>query len=525
MDLFAELRHRFPEQIGGIRSSSAHALTIWLTTADVRPIAAFLCGEEGWRIVSVFAEDRVEADEAAYILYYVLEHPGEPVYVIFQAPVDPHDPQFPSLAAQYPALNWQEREIQDWLGLVAEGHPNPRRVALHDNWPDVHPLQKSFLLRHVLPPFEGEQHVYRPTLGEGVFQIPVGPVHAGIIEPGHFNFAVAGEPILYLQLRMFYTHKGTEKLFEDLPIHRAVALAESISGDSAVSHGMAFCQAIERAAEMEIPLRGHVMRTILLELERVYNHIGDIGAIATDVGFVVANAHAGRIREMVMRLNESLTGSRHLRNMLCVGGVRRNWSLEQRDLLRDTAKEVTREFEDLVALIMTSDSTLDRLEGTGKVRPETAKVLGLVGVGGRASGIDLDVRRDHPYAAYPRYEFRVPVYQTGDVLHRMLVRIDEVRQSIALLLAAANDLAEGSYCTPPGVVPPGRTILSAVEGWRGEIIHFIRTGEGNRLERCKVKDPSVNNWPALVEAVGGNIIADFPVINKSFNLSYSGTDR
>jgi Ni,Fe-hydrogenase III large subunit len=324
---------------------------------------------------------------------------------------------------------------------------------------------------------------------------------------------------------MFYTHKGTEKLFEDIPIHRAVFLAESISGDSAFSHGTAFCQAIERAAEIAVPLRALVMRTILLELERIYNHIADIGAIATDVGFVVANAHAGRLREMVLRLNEALSGSRLLRSMVCVGGVRRDWSLEQRDLLRDTVKDVEREFDDLVALVKSSDSTRDRLERTGTLSPESAKALGIVGVGGRASGVDLDVRRDHPYAAYSRYSFRVPVYHVGDVFHRMQVRIDEVRESMTILRAAANDLREGAVCAAPRPVPPGRCALSAVEGWRGEILHWVRTGPSNRLERCKIKDPSVNNWPALVEAVQGNIIADFPVINKSFNLSYSGTDR
>src|ERR1019366_5090614 len=279
--------------------------------------------------------------------YYVFEQPGEPCYLIFQAPVPADQPHFPSLAAELPAVNWQEREIQDWFGLAATGHPNPRRVALHDNWPDVHPLLKSFPLRQVLPPFEGERHVYRPTLGEGVFQIPVGPVHAGIIEPGHFNFAVAGEPILYLQLRMFYTHKGTEKLFEDMPIHRAVFLPE---------------------------------------MERVCNHIGDIGAIATDVGFMVANAHAGRLREMVVRLNEALTGSRWLRGMVCVGGVRWRWGAAQRDLLRDTLHQVEREFDSLVALVQSSDSTRDRLERTGILRPETARELGVVGGARRASG-------------------------------------------------------------------------------------------------------------------------------------------
>ncbi|MEO8596715.1 MAG: NADH-quinone oxidoreductase subunit C [Candidatus Solibacter sp.] len=532
MDLFDELRVKFPLLVSGAEDSlcvSHSQVSINLLGPDVRLLAEHLQSAYGSRLVALFAEDRVAA-ENAFHNYYVFEQPGEPCYVILRAPVPADEPRFPSLAAGLPAVNWQEREIRDWFGLEATGHPNPRRVALHDNWPDVHPLLKSFPLRQVLPRFEGERHVYRPTLGEGVFQIPVGPVHAGIIEPGHFNFAVAGEPILYLQLRMFYTHKGTEKLFEDLPIHRAVFLAESISGDSAFSHGTAFCQAIENASDTDVPLRARIMRTILLELERVGNHIGDIGAIATDVGFVVANAHASLLRELVVRLNEALTGSRWLRGMVCVGGVRRGWSSEQRDLLRETMNRVERDFDSLVALVQASDSTRDRLEHTGILRPETAAVLGVVGVAGRASGVDLDVRRDHPYAAYDRYPFRVPVYQAGDVLHRMLVRTDEVRESFGILRAAASDLlsgdlVEGPYCAPPKPVPPGRCALSAVEGWRGEILHWVRTAPGNRLERCKIKDPSVNNWPAIVEAVQGNIIADFPVINKSFNLSYSGTDR
>jgi Ni,Fe-hydrogenase III large subunit len=442
-----------------------------------------------------------------------------------RTPVSADHPEFPSLSAQLPAINWQEREIQDWFGLKAAEHPNPRRVALHDNWPDVHPLRKDFSLEAVLPPFEGERHIYRPALGEGVFQVPVGPVHAGIIEPGHFSFAVAGEPILYLQLRMFYTHKGTEKLFEKLPIPKAVFLAESISGDSSFSHGTAFCQAIERAAQMEVPLRALIMRTILLELERICNHVADIGAIATDVGFVVANAHASRLKERLVSLNEQLTGNRLLRGMVCVGGVRRGWVPAQLSSLRAAIADFTNEFQDLVALIDSSESTRDRLEQTGVLRPEKAKDLGIVGVAGRASGMDLDVRRDHPYAAYSRYSFHVPVYEVGDVSHRMQVRMDEVSESLGILRRAADESLHGEFCAPVLPIPPDRCALSAVEGWRGEIIHWIRTGSDNHLERCKIKDPSLNNWPALVEAVQGNIIADFPVINKSFNLSYSGTDR
>ena len=521
---FDELHVRFPDLVRSVEETVSDQVVVLLNGPDVTAIVRHFLTVHRARIVTVFAEDRVNA-EGVFYNYYVFDRPGDPSWVILKAPIPERFPAFPSLAAELPAINWQEREIQDWFGLEAVGHPNPRRVALHDNWPDVHPLRKSFPLDTVLPRFEGERHVYRPTYGEGVFQIPVGPVHAGIIEPGHFNFAVAGEPILYLQLRMFYTHKGTEKLFESLPIHRAVFLAESISGDSAFSHGSAFCQAIEKAAEIEVPARAQFLRTILLELERIANHVADVGAIATDVGFMIANAHAGRMRELVLGLNETLSGSRVLRGMIAIGGVRRDWQPDQVEAIEKTLKVVEREFRDLVAIIQSSDSTRDRLEHTGILRPEKALTLGIVGVAGRASGVDRDIRRDHPYEAYSQLPFKVPIYQAGDVRHRMQVRIDEVGESIQMIREAVALLPDGPHRAPTQPIPPGRCAMSAVEGWRGEIVHWVRTGEGNRIERCKVKDPSINNWPAIVEAVEGNIIADFPVINKSFNLSYSGTDR
>jgi Ni,Fe-hydrogenase III large subunit/Ni,Fe-hydrogenase III component G len=522
--MFDVLRQKFGRHVQSMRAERQDEIYIFLKGPDIRPITEFLRGEFGARLVTVFAEDR-RSREGVFYNYYVFEQKGSAEYLTLRAPVPADHPEFPSLSAQLPSVNWQEREIQDWFGLKAVGHPNPRRVALHDNWPEVHPLRKDFPVDTVLPPLEGERHIYRPALGEGVFQVPVGPVHAGIIEPGHFNFAVAGEPILYLQLRMFYTHKGTEKLFEKLPIQKAVFLAESISGDSSFSHGAAFCQALERAAGVEVPLRALVMRTILLELERIANHVGDIGAIATDVGFVVANAHASRLKETLFNVNEQMTGSRLLRGMICPGGVRRGWEPSSLDTLRRAMVGFAHEFEELVSLLDSSESMRDRLEQTGVLRPEKATDLGIVGVGGRASGVDLDVRRDHPYAAYSRYSFRVPVYQAGDVLHRMQVRIDEVRESLVIIRQALAENIQGEFRIPVPSIPSDHCALSAVEGWRGEIIHWVRTGPDDHLERCKIKDPSLNNWPALVEAVQGNIIADFPVINKSFNLSYSGTDR
>lgn len=494
-----------------------------LPAPDARGAAAYL-RSAGCRHVAVIGEDRTP-EESGYSLYYVMEHPEDSRHVILRAHINPEHPEFPSMAAEIPALNWQEREIQDWFGLEAVGHPNPRRVALHDNWPDVHPLRRDFPIETVLPPFEGEQHLYRPTLGEGVFQIPVGPVHAGIIEPGHFSFAVAGEPILYLQLRMFYVHKGIEKRFEQLPVQHAVFLAESVSGDSSFSHGTAFCQAVERIAGADVPGPAKVMRTILLELERIYNHVADIGAIAMDVGFVIANAHASRLREMVLCINEELTGSRLLRGVVCPGGLRRPWDREQVTETIKVLEQFENEFNSLIDIILSSGSTRDRLERTGILQPDKARDLGIVGVAGRASGQDHDVRRDHPYAAYDLMPIHVPVYHQGDVMSRVQVRIDEVRHSLELIRRAEARLDPGPHRMALPPLPADQYALGVVEGWRGEILYWVRTGANNRIARCKVKDPSLNNWPALVEAVQGNIVPDFPVINKSFNLSYSGTDR
>jgi Ni,Fe-hydrogenase III large subunit/Ni,Fe-hydrogenase III component G len=476
------------------------------------------------RLVTVFADDAREGD-GVFHLYYVLALDAAHGFIILRVPVPPETPEFTSLTNAIPAVNWQEREIQDWFGLKLVGHPNPRRCALHDDWPEVYPLRKDFDLNTVLPAFQGERHKFRNVEGEGVFQVPVGPVHAGIIEPGHFLFSVAGEPVLYLQLRLFYVHKGTEKLFENMPVAHGVRLAESISGDSSFAHATAFCHAVERAAGVQAPSRARVVRSVCLELERLYNHSADIGAICTDVAFVTANMHAMRLKERILRVNEHLTGHRLLRGMACLGGVRFDWDTPQLKALAELVAELRPEFDSLVRLIENSSSTLDRLETTGILKPEVARDLGVVGIAGRASGFAHDLRRDFPHAAYDQVKVNVPVYQVGDVKHRLQVRVDEVRESLSLIEQFTAKLPDGPLRTEVGEVPADRAALGYVEGWRGEIFHWIRTAPGNRLARCKVKDPSLQNWPALSEAILGNIVPDFPVVNKSFNLSYSGTDR
>jgi Ni,Fe-hydrogenase III large subunit len=350
-------------------------------------------------------------------------------------------------------------------------------------------------------------------------------VHAGIIEPGHFLFSVAGEPVLYLQLRLFYTHKGTEKLFESLPVAHGVRLAESISGDSSFAHATAFCHAVERAAGTVVPPRARALRTLCLELERVYNHVADIGAICTDVAFVTANMHAMRLKEAVLRVNEQLTGNRLLRGMACLGGVRFDLDAGRREALEQLLTDLPPKFEALVNLVGDSSGTRDRLETTGVLKPEVARDLGVVGLAGRASGIDRDLRRDFSHAFYDAVQFTVPVFSEGDVQRRLAVRREEVGQSFTIIRQVLEKLPAGELHADLGELPADRVGLGYVEGWRGEIFHWVRTAPGNRLARCKVKDPSLQNWPALTEAILGNIVPDFPVVNKSFNLSYSGTDR
>jgi len=324
---------------------------------------------------------------------------------------------------------------------------------------------------------------------------------------------------------MFYVHKGAEKLFEDLPAGNGVRLAESVSGDSSFAHATAFCHAVERAAGVEAPPRARALRTICLELERIYNHLGDMGAICNDVAFATANMHAMRLKERVLRLNELLTGSRLLRGMACLGGVRYDFEPAHLDAVAQWLRWLKPEFEAFVELIRESSGTRDRLETTGVLKPEVARDLGVVGLAGRASGQDRDLRRDFPHAFYDQVRFTVPVFTEGDVQRRLAVRREEIYQSMGILEQVIGKLPDGPVRTVVGELPPGRTALGYVEGWRGEIFYWVRTAPGNRLARCKIKDPSLQNWPALTEAILGNIIPDFPAVNKSFNLSYSGTDR
>ena len=519
-----ELTRRFGAQLKWAPATQPNELHLHAKVELAGALCSAFHKIHNGRLVGVFAED-ARTEHNAYFVYYLYVLDWAHGFVLVRVALPPDHPELPSVTNAVHGVDWQEREIQDMFGISLLGHPNPRRCVLHDDWPEVYPLRKDFNLRAQLPPFTGPRHKFREVEGEGVFQVPVGPVHAGIIEPGHFLFSVAGEPVLYLQLRLFYVHKGIEKLFESIPVAHCVRLAESISGDSSFAHATAFCHAVERAAGVQPPPRARALRTLCLELERLYNHVADIGAICTDVAFVTANMHAMRLKERALCLNELLTGNRLLRGMACLGGARLDFDPPQLRALAEFADEFEKEFVQLIGLIRNNSGLRDRLETTGVLTPEVARDLGVVGLAGRASGFDHDLRRDVPHAFYDQVQFTVPVFTEGDARRRLVVRRAEIFQSLGIIRQTIEKLPAGGIRVDLGDLPPDRAALGYVEGWRGEIFHWVHTAPGTRLARCKVKDPSLQNWPALAEAILGNIIPDFPVVNKSFNLSYSGTDR
>lgn len=480
----------------------------------------------GGRLLSLFATDD-RARTGAFGVHQVWSLPQRQTFLRLSASIDPAAPSFPSIAQKHPAANWFEREVMDFFGVRPDGHPNPTRVALHDDWPGgARALRKDFPDDSQVPREPGDRHPFRPVTGEGVFQVPVGPVHAGIIEPGHFRFGVAGEPVLYLQVRLFYVHKGIEKRFERLPWRHGLFLAESISGDTAVGHALAYAHAIERLANVEVPPRARALRVILLELERIYNHTADIGALATDVAFTVSASRAQALREGLLRANDRVFGTRLLRGTVALGGVKRDLQPEDREALRSALRAFEKEFDSLIALLVDSGTFTDRVDGTGILTNQAARDLGIVGVAARASGIDADMRRDHPHDAYEDLLFKVPVEDGGDVRARLMVRAREVEQSLVILHQVLDRLPDTPCAAPvPDHLPPGASALGWVEAWRGPCTHWVATDERGEVARVKVTDPSFLNWPGLVHAVPGNIVPDFPVINKSFNLSYSGNDR
>jgi Ni,Fe-hydrogenase III large subunit/Ni,Fe-hydrogenase III component G len=496
---------------------------IMLPRTRILALADFLARRFQARPELILAED-TRAASGNFTLRYIFELEGQDAFIIATVLVPAADPTFPSLATRWYLASRFEREIHDLVGLMPQDHPDLRRLPLHQFWSaDYHPL-----LKDAPPPREfvddGTPYPFRRVEGEGIYEITVGPVHAGIIEPGHFRFSVEGETIINLESRLYFVHKGIEKQFERMPLARAVELAERISGDSSFAHALAFCQALESIGGVTVPPRARFLRVAMLELERLYNHITDLGAICTDTGFAIANAHATRLREDILRLNARLTGHRLLRGILTPGGLMRDVAAEQLADAKTATARVIADFNEVVEIALGNGLVMDRLRDTGRLTNRTAREMQVVGIPARASGIDADARRDHPFGAYGELSPKVVVFLEGDVWARLMVRVEEAREAARLIERAVDALPGGEYITSVGSLPAGASAFGLVEGWRGPIWHWVVAGQNNSLARVKVKDPSFANWPALNYAILRNIVPDFPLVNKSFNLSYAGND-
>ena len=436
------------------------------------------------------------------------------------------EPSYPSLARLVPAALWDEREAKDLLGIVPTGHPDPRRLVLHERWPaGYHPLRKDVPV-DVAPPLGDRHYVPFEVHGEGVYQLPVGPIHAGVIEPGHFRFSAVGERVLHLDARLFFTHRGVEKLVEGRPFESALPIVERACGVCTVTHALAFSMAVETLSGTEVPAGVAWDRVILAELERLYNHVGDLGNICAGIGFQSGVARLGGLKERLLRLNEGVTGHRYLMGVVAPGGLR--MALDRAGLAALAADLVPleRDLAAAVRSVIRSEGVMARLRGTGIVASALASELGATGVAARASGVAGDRRHDRPYGAYADLDVGPAVASTGDVAARFHVRAQEAHESIRLLVTALGRREDGPTRVPLATVPEtGAVGIAAAEGPRGISRIWVRAGRDGTVDRLRLRSASFANWPVVGAAVPGDLVADFPLINKSFELCYACTDR
>jgi Ni,Fe-hydrogenase III large subunit len=426
--------------------------------------------------------------------------------------------RFPSVGASHPPAVRLERAIRSLFGLEPVGLPDARPWLDLGFWGITHPLAAT-----PATTASSAAYAFLPTQGEGLHQIPVGPVHAGIIEPGHFRFTANGETVVRLEERLGYVHKGIEALMAGATLDKAFRLAGRTSGDSTVAYALAFAHAVEQAWNAQVPARAIHLRALMAELERVANHFGDIGAVCNDASFSVMHAQCGILREHTLRAADTCFGHRLMMDAVVPGGVALDLSAAGGKSILALLAQIKRTFPKLIELYDNTASLQDRTAATGTLGAALARQFGAGGYVGRASGRAFDARRKPGYAPYDVLEFDVPVLQEGDVNARIWVRIREVEQSLRLIEQIVQGLPAGAILAKLDPAPGRREGLGLVEGFRGDVLAWVCM-EDDRVRRCHLRDPSWFQWPLLEAAIEGNIVADFPLCNKSFNCSYSGHD-
>ncbi len=506
------LSDRIPERSGNtlVVRAEAHELTdLFRTLIDALPF------------ISMFATD----EYGSFSIRYVFGVPHENAFIVVLLPLS--GTAFPSLAREFPCTALYERLCMTMFGLTAEGHPDPRTVTLHEeNWPrDTYPMRTSFEWNTRVPMRGSGTYRFHEVSGEGIYEIPVGPVHAGIIEPGNFRFSVAGEEIIALEARLGWVHKGTEKLFEHLAMSQHPALAEHVSGDSSFAHSLAYCQAIEVLTGTAVPERARYLRTVFGELERLTMHLFDIGNICGNgTGFTFMATQGFRMTEELRRLSQRLAGNRFWRSINLPGGVTKDISADDARQLTTFLGALKEDFADMMNVADQSASLANRLQGTGTLSRVVAQENHATGVAARCVGIEKDVRVEYPYAAYDSLKPDVVTEQAGDVDARVKVRVREVYESIRLIVLALERLPRGPLATTIRTLPSKGMAVGLTESWRGEIAYAVITDDQGAIARVAVRDPSFVHWQLFPHMVGRDMVPDFPLINKSLNLSYTGND-
>ncbi len=500
------------------------AIPAWhgeIADSDLLPICQNV-RDGGGRLVALWGSDE-HAQGNGFALHVVLVNETGLVCLSMALPAE--QPSHPDISQIFPAANRMQRTVYDLLGIYAhEGHDH-RKWLRHAAWRSgSFPLRKDFDAAQSRSD-DSDSYPFVQVEGQGVHEIPVGPVHAGVIEPGHFRFSIVGEKVLRLEQRFGYTHKGIEKRFESLSLQQGAKLAGRVSGDSSVAYAWAYAMAAESIANVTPPDRALWLRALLLERERVANHLGDLGYLGNDVALSFGFVQFGILKEQLLRNNAALFGHRYLMDRIIPGGVTADLSAEGKRVIEAELAMLEREVRLLRGIYDEHAGVQDRFIGAGRVEPKLAAQLGLCGLAGRASAQAWDTRVQFPCAPYDKLDVQMATYRNGDVAARVIVRFDELFESLRLQREILVNLVQGDgLAIPLAKLPANGLGIGMVEGWRGEVMVAIHTDARGNLTRVHPHDPSWQNWPALEHAALGNIVPDFPLINKSFNLSYSGHD-
>lgn len=485
--------------------------------ADHRPWPRAIVNEAAWRLIS----ENLAAGQWSLLglwgddaVVHAAMLEGKAIAVLS---LQCEEGTFPSLAQRHPPALRLERTIRDLWGLEPQGLADVRKWLDHGHWTDRGPIEGDSRATS-----SGSTYAFLSAEGEGLHEIPVGPVHAGIIEPGHFRFSANGETVVRLEARLGYVHKGIEHLMNGASLQRGAALAGRCSGDSTVAYALAFARAAEAATGKDAPPRAIWLRALLAELERVANHLGDVGAICNDAAFALMHTHCGILRERVLRTADTCFGHRLMHDLIVPGGVTTDIDTSGEEKVRALVSEIEYRFPALIELYDSTASLQDRTVGTGFLKRELAQQYAAGGYVGRASGRNFDARRIPGYPPYGDLEFSTPVLHEGDVNARVWIRIREIEQSLSIIKQILEHLPSGPIRT--NLAPGGGAGMALVEGFRGDILVWLQLSKDATIERCHLRDPSWFQWPLLEAAIEGNIVADFPLCNKSFNCSYSGHD-